>query len=283
MSDQGQPDEGAGGFSRSEDKDIEERSRPSTPVIYETLRREGDEELDRPITALWWSGTAAGLSLSFSLIAEAVLQAHLPDTPWRPLVARLGYAVGFLIVVLGRQQLFTENTLTPVLTVVADFNGRNLAKIARLWGIVFVANLTGTLIAALFFSLSPALPDDVLKAMREIASQGVSPDPATLFWRAIPAGFIIAATVWLLPSSGEAAFFVIIVMTYVIAAGEFTHVIVGAVEAFTAAIAGQISWAHAFTRFLAPALAGNLVGGTGLFALLAYGQVAKEMEEKQAD
>ncbi|HWE99095.1 MAG TPA: formate/nitrite transporter family protein [Caulobacteraceae bacterium] len=281
MAQDNEADEQAGGFSAAEHEAIEERTRPSTPVIYETLRREGDEELDRPVSALWWSGLAAGLSLSFSVIAEAMLQSHLPDAPWRPLVARSGYAVGFLIAVLGRQQLFTENTLTPVLTVMADFNAANLGKIARLWGIVLIANLAGALIAALFCSLSPALPDDVLKAVREISAEAISPGPATLFWRAIPAGFVIAAMVWLLPPSGEAAFFVIIVMTYIIAASGFAHVIVGASEAFFAAIAGRITWPEAFTGYIAPTLAGNVVGGTGLFALLSYGQVAQEIEEKQ--
>src|SRR6476660_3521917 len=65
---------------------IEERSTPRTPVIYEIVRRYGEEEMERPATSLWWSGLAAGLSISFSLLAMALLQAHLPDAPWRPLV-----------------------------------------------------------------------------------------------------------------------------------------------------------------------------------------------------
>jgi len=86
--------------------------------------------MERPITSLWWSGVAAGLSISFSLLAQALLQAHLPDTSWRPLLTSLGYPVGFLIVVLARQQLFTENTITPVLPLAAKFTADNLAKLA---------------------------------------------------------------------------------------------------------------------------------------------------------
>jgi formate/nitrite transporter FocA (FNT family) len=89
-------------------------------VVYETIRREGEEELHRKVSSLWWSGLAAGLSMGFSFIAEGLLMAHLPDTPWRLLVSGAGYSVGFLIVVLGRQQLFTENTLTVFLPVLLD-------------------------------------------------------------------------------------------------------------------------------------------------------------------
>src|SRR5207302_11408736 len=87
---------------------IEERSTPRTPVIYEIVRRYGDEEMERPSTSLWWSGLAAGLSMSFSLLAMALLEIHLPQADWRPLVRSAGYPLGFLMVVLGRQQLFTE-------------------------------------------------------------------------------------------------------------------------------------------------------------------------------
>jgi formate/nitrite transporter FocA (FNT family) len=80
-------------------------------VIYEIVRRLGDEEMDRPVFSLWWSGVAAGLSISFSLLTQAVLQAHLPPAPWTGVVTSLGYSVGFLMEVLGRQQLFTENTV----------------------------------------------------------------------------------------------------------------------------------------------------------------------------
>ena len=68
----------------------------------------------RPALSLWWSGVAAGLSISFSLLAQAILATHLPDASWRELVIALGYPVGFLMVVLSRQQLFTENTITVV-------------------------------------------------------------------------------------------------------------------------------------------------------------------------
>jgi formate-nitrite transporter family protein len=119
---------------------VEERSRPSTPVIYEVVRRLGEEEMVRPLVSLWWSGVAAGLSISFSLLSQAILNLRLPDTQWRPLISSFGYSLGFVMVVLSRQQLFTENTITVVLPVMARFTVRNLGRLARMWGIVLVAN-----------------------------------------------------------------------------------------------------------------------------------------------
>src|SRR5690349_8167211 len=97
-------------LTEQEIHDAEERSSPRVHVVHEAIRIEGEEELKRTSSALAWSGLAAGLSMGFSLVTEGLLRSHLPDTPWRPLVSKLGYSAGFLFVVLGRQQLFTENT-----------------------------------------------------------------------------------------------------------------------------------------------------------------------------
>src|SRR5215468_33605 len=69
---------------------IEERSTPRTPVIYEIVRKHGEEEMTRPAVSLWWSGVAAGLSISFSLLAQGILELYLPLSPWRTLVSSLG-------------------------------------------------------------------------------------------------------------------------------------------------------------------------------------------------
>ncbi|HEX5480732.1 MAG TPA: formate/nitrite transporter family protein [Dehalococcoidia bacterium] len=124
-----------------------ERTRPPVRVIHEAIRREGTEELNRASTGLAWSGFAAGLSMGFSLVAQGLLRFYLPDADWTPLIWRLGYPVGFLIVVLGRQELFTETTLTAVVPLFSRRNIDTLLDTLRVWGIVLVANLAG---AALF-------------------------------------------------------------------------------------------------------------------------------------
>lgn len=264
-------------ITESEVEDIEERSSPRTPVIYEIVRRHGEEEMARPAVSLWWSGVAAGLSISFSLLAQAILQTHLPDAPWRPLVADLGYSVGFVMVVLSRQQLFTETTVTAVLPVMAVLNTRNLAKMGRMWAIVLLANFAGTFFAALFTTYTPTLSPELYKGMLDVSRHLTAHGFVEMFFRGIAAGFLIAAMVWLIPSSEAAQFHVIVLMTYLIAVGSFMHIVAGSVEAFLLVLAGELNWLAMLTGFTIPVLAGNIVGGTALFALIAYAQVMKEI------
>src|SRR5437763_5385942 len=136
-------------LSKSEHEKMETRIALSAVVVHEAVREEGVRELNRSSLALAWSGLAAGLSMGFSLIAKGLFHAYLPIAPWSPLIDNLGYSVGFLIVVLGRQQLFTENTLTVVLPLMRRRDSLMLAQVARLWTTVLAANLVG---AALFAS-----------------------------------------------------------------------------------------------------------------------------------
>ena len=113
----------------------DEEEQLNADVTYEVIRREGEGELRRSPSALAYSSLAAGLSMGFSFLAQGLLRSHLPDTEWAPLVSKLGYAVGFLIVILGSQQLFTENTLTAVVPTLAQRSGRLFARMARQQGI----------------------------------------------------------------------------------------------------------------------------------------------------
>jgi formate/nitrite transporter FocA (FNT family) len=278
MSHEGKRGGGSKGISAQEVENVEDMSTPRTPVIYEVVRRLGDEEMERPAFSLWWSGVAAGLSISFSLLAQAILETHLPDAPWRVLVASFGYCVGFLMVILGRQQLFTESTITVVLPVLKDLHGENIWRMIRLWAIVLVANLAGTLFAAVFATYFPVIPSELFNGMLTISRNGlVGIAWWEMFFRGISSGFLIAAMVWMIPAAESAKFAVITLMTYLIAVGGFTHVVAGSMEAYLLVLAGDWQWWQALTHFLAPVLLGNMVGGTALFALISYAQVMEEI------
>jgi formate/nitrite transporter FocA (FNT family) len=231
----------------------------------------------RPAVSLWWSGVAAGLSISFSLLAQAVLYVHLPDVIWRPLVTGFGYSVGFLMVVLSRQQLFTENTITVVLPVMKQFSVANLGRLGRLWSIVFAANMTGTFFAALFCTFTPVLAPEFRHGMLEISHHMMENDWSEMFFKGISAGFLIAAMVWLVPSADTAKFHAVTLMTYLIAIGGFTHIVAGSMEAFLLVVNGQLGVGMMIADFVIPVLLGNIVGGTALFALISHAQVMKEI------
>src|SRR5579884_1591693 len=143
-------------INEDEVQEVEDRRRPRSAVIYETIRREGEEEYERSSPALFWSAVAAGGSMSFSMIAMGILQAHLPDSPARHLVSSFGYTVGFVIVILGRQQLFTENTLTPLLPMFYSPTHWRFRQLLRLWGVIFAGNLAAAVVAAALVAFSGA-------------------------------------------------------------------------------------------------------------------------------
>jgi formate-nitrite transporter family protein len=268
---------GRRGISSDEIRDVEELATPRTPVIYEVVRRLGEEEMARPLTSLWWSGVAAGLSISFSLLAQAILETHLPDASWRPLVTSFGYCIGFVMAVLSRQQLFTESTITAVLPLAKDFTYDNLGRTARLWTIVLVANLAGTLFAALFCAYMPVLTPEFYGGMLSISQNLLDLSWWEMGFRAVAAGFLMAAMVWLMPGAEHSQFRVIVLVTWLIAAGGFTHVVAGSMEAYLLVFSGSWAWWQMLTQFMAPVLIGNMIGGTALFALLSYAQVMDEI------
>src|SRR6185503_4360095 len=141
--------------------------------------------MSRPAISLWWSGVAAGLSISFSLLAQGVLQAHLPQASWSTLVRDLGYPIGFVMVFLARQQLFTENTITMVLPAMARPSLAALGTLARVWAIILAANLAGTLVAAAFCTFAPVLEPHVRDAMLSIAREAMDKAPVAVFFHGI--------------------------------------------------------------------------------------------------
>jgi formate/nitrite transporter FocA (FNT family) len=258
---------------------IEDAENLSSKLIFEIIRREGLEELSRPNRSLLWSGIAAGLLISLSVLGEAVFRTHLPDTPARHLIENLGYSLGFIVVILGRMQLFTENTITTVLPVMRDPRPQMFTRMMSLWGIVLVANLIGAFIAAYVFAYTSAIPAELRPAIEELSRHATGFGASDAFQRGIPAGVLIAAIVWMLPESDGFGFFVIVTFTWLIAAGDFTHVIAGSVEMAYLLVQGMLQPYGAVFGFFLPVLAGNVLGGTAIFALLAFGQVRNELNK----
>ncbi|MEG6510146.1 formate/nitrite transporter family protein [Methyloligella sp. 2.7D] len=265
------------GLSREEVKSVKTRRRLRAAVVYEIIRTEGEGELARAFSALWWSGVAAGISIGFSVLSQAMLMAFLSDSPGSNIIADLGYSVGFLIVILSRQQLFTENTLTAVLPVISRRSWSWFWVLVRLWGIVLAANLVGCLLVAAFLAYSNALTPEIAAATVRIGEHLMANTPTEMFVKGIVSGWLIAALVWMLPSAEGTEIFVITLITYLIALGGFTHVIAGSVEAFYMVMTGHTGMLQAVFGFFIPTLLGNVAGGTILFAVLSYAQVRDEV------
>lgn len=265
--------------TRTEKKQVEERVAIGAHVVYETIRREGEEELNRPAAALAWSALAAGLSMGFSFIAEGLLMARLPDQPWRPLISRAGYCIGFLIVILGRQQLFTENTLTVVLPLLVRKDLATLLRMLRLWTVVLGANLVGTFLFALCIGKIGVLDAHTQQCLTEIGRAHIGAGFGTVLVRAIFAGWLIALMVWLLPGAESARVAIIIIVTYLVGISGFNHIIAGSTTMFFLMVTKSISLGTYVVQFFLPTLLGNVIGGLALVAALGHAQVVGGKEE----
>lgn len=259
--------------SIDEAQKVQERVAIGARVVYEVVRLEGEDELERPGVALAWSGLAAGLSMGFSLLAEAALMSHLPDAAWRPLIARAGYSVGFLVVILGRQQLFTENTLTVILPLLLHKDRATVLKVLRLWSIVLSTNVIGTFLFALALAHLHFLEPAIQQSMLEVAQGHIGASFGTVLTRAVFAGWLIALMVWMLPDAASSRVVVILIITYLISICGLNHIVAGSTNVFFLVAAGKLTLGRYFTGFFFPTLLGNIFGGVSLVAALAHGQV----------
>jgi formate/nitrite transporter FocA (FNT family) len=267
---------------RLDDEDREKASAHSPPralVIHEIVRAQGEEELKRPWHALAVSGFAAGLSMGFSFLVMAMIWAHLPETSWRLLLASPGYAMGFLIVILGRQQLFTESTLTAILPVLTRPALGKLAAAARLWAVVLAANLAGTWLFAWVLSHDGVFSKEIWAALLAITREAASASLYASVMKAIMAGWLIALMVWLLPGAGSARILIILILTTIVALGTMPHIIAGSVEAAWRVAIGEGGMGEYLGHFLLPTFLGNTAGGVALTALLNHAPLARELHE----
>ena len=261
----------------------EERLPSRAMAIHEHIRQDGEKELERDAMALLWSAIAAGLSMGASLLAKGIFHVHLADLPGGFLLENLGYTFGFIIVIMARQQLFTENTVTAVLPVMHNPTAGNVGLLMRLWGVVLLGNIIGTAIAAWAFEYMPIFNEATRDAFVSIGMKVMENTPGEMFANAIISGWLIATMVWMFPAAGAAKIVVIILMTWLIALADTTHIVVGAVEIFYLIFNGTLSWHDFIWPFALPTLAGNICGGTFIFALLSHAQIRNDMRTEQKE
>ena len=251
----------------------EERTAISAHIVHDAILQEGEDELKRPTSALAWSALAAGLSMGFSFVAEGLLHSMLPEADWSPLISKFGYSIGFLIVILGRQQLFTENTLTVILPLLYRHDLQCVKNVARLWSVVLTGNLLGALLFAWVLGYAAVFEAPVIAALDEVGTHAIHGDFGTTMLRGVFAGWLIALMVWLLPFADAGRVAVIVLLTFLVGIAGFPHIIAGSVEVLYVALKGLVSWKSAILGYMIPTLCGNVLGGVALVAMLNHAQV----------
>lgn len=265
-------------LERNEQLQAAAHAAPQALVIHEIVREEGEQELKRRDIAVGWSGLAAGTSMGFSFLCLGIMSSRLPSAPWAHLISSAGYTVGFVITILGRQALFTETTLSAALPLLVRRDRATLLAVLRFWAIVLVANLVGATLFAALLTQKGLFDDSVNQALGEIARDVVRGTFGVTVLKGMLAGWLIALMAWLLPSARSARFFVILLLTYVVALCGLPHIIAGSVEAAYAVFTQQASLRDYLLGFILPTLLGNTIGGVTLVAMLNHAPHAQELQ-----
>lgn len=257
--------------------------RPSAEEIYNQVASNARTELKRSTLSLGISGFAGGVFMGLSALGPAIALGLLGDSPWVQFVAKMFYPLGFIVVILGRAQLFTENTLYPVALVLAE--KREVWNTLRLWCTVLPANVLGALAFALLASRTSALSGPTLNALTKLGVDAVHMSPHTVFWSAVMAGWIIATAAWLVSGSHSITGSILILwlLTFLVGLSGFAHCIATSGEIFAGVLTGKIEWI-AYFRWFGLAVAGNICGGVGMVTVLEYGQAiyGKNEDAKEA-
>jgi formate/nitrite transporter FocA (FNT family) len=246
--------------------------RPSAQEIFEQVANNARQELKRSTSALAFSGFAGGIFMGLSAMGNAIALAMLGTSSKVQFIAKMFYPLGFIVVILGRAQLFTENTLYPVALVLAE--KKHFWNTMRLWFTVLPSNILGALAFAALASLTSALSPDVVHALAGLGMDAIHRDPSGIFWSGVMGGWIIALAAWLVSGSHSitGSVMIIWILTFVVGLGNFAHCIAASGEILTAVLTGQTGW-MSYLRWIVPAVGGNICGGVGMVTLLEYGQV----------
>ncbi len=247
--------------------------------ILEMQIDEGLHEMNRELDGLFLSGLSAGLDIGFGPLLMAVVltlsAGSYGDLPTEVLLAS-AYSIGFIFVVLGRSELFTEHTTLAVLPVI---DGQaSWSDLGRLWSVIFASNVLGGLVFTAFVvTVIPDLGVANPESFVTVAEKLVHHSSSGMFWSAVLAGWLMGLLSWLVTAAQGTMSRVLIVWLVTASIGilHLPHSIAGNVEVlFGLFIAPEITFAD-YGRFLVLATLGNAVGGSVFVALLKYGHVSR--------
>ena len=240
-------------------------SGPEPHAIWSSGIDEGKRRLDRGSAALVATGIVGGFDVLVGILVLCVgigaLGAVMPYDPAH-LIASLFFGIAFVLVVLGRSELFTENFLIPVSAVLERRSG--VLSLGRLWLLTLLGNLVALIVLAWVFSRAGIIPPETRTAAGKLANTIVDRDVGPALLSAIVAGIVMTTFTWMAAAaeSDIARVVVALLIGFALIAPSLNHSVVGFGElAFgiaadeTHATVGQAGY------HVAIAIAGNLIGG----------------------
>ena len=264
-----------------EDEKVQEPQKSYETILEQEIAA-GLTELERPAKALLLSGLSAGLDVSLGLLLMAVVHTLTDGVLSKPvseILVALTYASGFLFVVLGRSELFTEHTTLAVLPVLD--RRASLKQLGRLWGLVYVANQAGAAaFAAFLVFLGPRLGIIEPRVFGEIASGLVEHPGWVILLSAVLAGWLMGLLSWLVAASRDTIgqIFIVLLVTTAIGLCHLHHAVVGTAEVLAGVFSGDGATLADFGKFLLWATLGNMLGGFFFVALIKFGHIRSSSE-----
>ncbi|WP_276271663.1 formate/nitrite transporter family protein [Haloarcula litorea] len=252
------------------------RDRFSADEIFQRIIVAADHEVTATRRELLASGLAAGFAITVTFLLYASLYAA---TGGDPITSALLYPLGFVFIILGDYQLYTENTLPPVALTLERL--ASLPALFRIWGLVLVANLAGGALGALALASTGVLSAEAALAAEGFARKAIETPWWTLFSKAVFAGLIVAGVVWVDFSLRDSVSRLLLVYVAFLAIpfGNLYHVVVSATEMLYLVLAGDLGLVVGITQFVLPVLLGNSLGGVVLVTVVNYFQTTERRLE----
>ena len=252
------------------------RDRFSSDEIFQRIVAAADEEVTSGSRELFFSALAAGFAITITFLLYASLTA---STDGHPILSKLLYPLGFIYIIIGGYQLYTENTLPPVALTLERL--ASVPALLRHWSIVLAGNFTGGALGAVALSWGGVFDEPAATAAMELAEKGVATPWWTLFSKAAFAGLIVAGVVWIVYASQDTiSRLVVVYMAFLaIPLGNLFHVVVSFTEMVYMVLAGELALFVGVTEFVLPVLLGNTIGGIVLVTVVNYFQTSERRLE----
>ncbi|TYL37613.1 hypothetical protein CV102_16800 [Natronococcus pandeyae] len=257
------------------------RDRFESNEVFQRIIAAADDEIDTGLRELFFSALAAGFAITLTFLIYASMYAEYDGDP---ILSGLLYPIGFIYIILGGYQLYTENTLPPVALVLERL--ASLPALLRVWTVVLIGNFVGGTFGALVLAFTGVFSPEASIAATDIAMKGMETPFWDLFFKGAFAGLIVAGVVWLDFASRDTItrFFLVYMAFLMIPFADLFHVVVSFTEVMYLVFNGQVALYAGMSQFVLPVLLGNTIGGVLLVTVVNYFQTTeRRLEDARRD
>ncbi len=255
--------------------DPDQEEPPIEQKLDDTFSRivdQGEQRLGRDWSAMLATGLMAGLEVGIGILAMLVVI----ERTGSQMLGGVAFSVGFLALLLGHSELFTEGFLIPVTTTVA---GRaRWVDLLRFWAVTLVTNLIGGWVITWFAIQGfPQIRATAVKSASGFIDAGIGV-------RSLALGVLAGAVITLMTrmqhgtESEPARIVASVASAFVLAGMPLFHSILDSLVIFAALHTGHTRFGYLdWLGWLGWAVLWNMVGGIGLVTLLRLVRARKRV------